>query len=166
MLTYLLLSVFPACLLIAGGNDLLEMKIPNWISLLLISVFFLSVLYLGPPLEDVFANIALSIGVFVAGFSLFAINKLGGGDVKILAAASLWIGVGAFLSFFVKMILIGGLFAFLILMFRRTPLLPVYAHTPWVMNLHQSAKQMPYGVAIAGVGIFSLPETYFFAMYS
>ena len=140
MLSYMLISILPAAWLVAAINDVMELKIPNWISLFLVAAFPVAAVYFGFSFSMFFACVALGLGVLVAGFVLFALNKLGGGDVKLLAASALWIGPAAFTAFFIKMVLMGGLFAFVLLMFRRTPPLPVYAHAPWVMQLHQSGR--------------------------
>ncbi len=164
MLSYMLISVLPAAWLVAAVNDVIEMKIPNWISIFLLACFPVAALYFGFSFSSFFACIALALGILVVGFVLFAMNKLGGGDVKLLAASTLWIGPAALLPFLMKMVLMGGLFALVIMMFRKTPLLPAYAHAPWIMNLHQSGKHMPYGVAIAAGGLWVLPETYLFSL--
>ena len=63
---------------------------------------------------------------------------LGGGDVKLLAAAALWTGSAALLPFLMATALAGGLLAALFLAFARREGKPV---------------ALPYGVAIAAGGI-------------
>ena len=60
---------------------------------------------------------------------------------------------------------IAGLFlAMLLMTFRATPPLPIYAHAPFIMRLHQRKADLPYGVAIAGGGLFSFSQTPFFQL--
>ena len=49
--------------------------------------------------------------VFIAGALLFSRGLIGGGDVKLLAAATLWAGPGATLSLLCLTGLLGGVFA-------------------------------------------------------
>ncbi len=164
MFSYMLIAILPAAWLVAAINDVLEMKIPNWISIALLSFFPVAALYFGYSFNMFFLCIALGLAVLIVGFVLFSLNKLGGGDVKLLAATAPWIGPAAFAPFMFKVILMGGAFAFVILMFRKTPMLPAYVHAPWVVKLHQSSSQMPYGLAIAAGGLWVLPDTYLFTL--
>jgi prepilin peptidase CpaA len=58
----------------------------------------------------------------------------------------------------------GGGFAVALMLFRKSPLLPVYAHAPWLMRLHQRPKDIPYAVAIAIGGLLSFPQTPLFQL--
>ncbi|WP_306252214.1 prepilin peptidase [Parvularcula sp. IMCC14364] len=158
MLSYILVSILPASWLIAAINDLGELKIPNWISITLVLAFPVMALCFGYSIEMLSSSIALALGVLVLGFAIYTTGQFGAGDVKLLAATALWVGPAAFPMFLFKVILASGIFAFAIIMFRSTPMLPVYAHAPWLMELHGSRRAMPYGVGIALGGFWSLHE--------
>ncbi len=161
-MAYLTLAILPVALLIAAANDLHEFKIPNWISILLIATFPLAVISTGAPLSLLWQGLLLGAGMLVICFSLFALNVFGGGDAKLLAAASMWFGFAAQLEFILVTAFAGGILAIFILMFRKSPILPIYARMGWVMNVHQSEKGMPYGVAIAIGGLWAYPSTFLF----
>lgn len=164
MLSYIFLSVLPAAWIVAAANDVREFRIPNWISIVLIAAFPLCALYFQYSWTLFFQCLALGVGMLIFGFALFTLNIFGGGDAKLLAASAPWIGPAAFIVFVYKVALMGGLLAFVLLAFRKTPVLPVYAHSATLMNLHQSARQIPYGVAIAAGGLWALPETHLFSL--
>ncbi|MGV6800360.1 MAG: A24 family peptidase [bacterium] len=164
MLSYLFLSILPSAWIVAAINDLKSFKIPNWISVVLIAAFPLAALYFQYPPMLVLQCIGLGVAMLVLGFALFVLNVFGGGDAKLLAATAPWIGPSVFIVFLYKVVLMGGLFALILLLFRKTPALPVYAHSNVIMNLHQSGQQIPYGVAIAAGGLWALPGTHIFTL--
>ena len=157
-MAYLFLAILPAALIVAAANDLFEFKIPNWVSLILISGFPVAALSIGMPLSFLVEGAAIAAATFVFGFALFALKIAGGGDAKLLAAAAPWFGLDALLPFLTWTAFAGGFFALLILMFRGFPMLPIYARFDWLMELYQTNKGMPYGVAIAIGGLAVIPE--------
>ena len=66
-LSLVLLSVMPVLVIIAGLHDLITMKIPNWISGLLILGFFPAALALGLPLSVVGLSVGLAVAALFAG---------------------------------------------------------------------------------------------------
>lgn len=164
MVPLIILSVFPAALLIAAANDLYEFKIPNWISATLFVAYFLAGPALSAPTDVIVEGALLAGAALTIGFILFAMNILGGGDAKLLAAIAPWIGLPALVTFLFNMAFAGGVLAIALLVFRKTPPLPIYAQAPWVLRLHQKPKDIPYAVAIAAGGLLSFPEIPFFQL--
>lgn len=160
----IVLSVFPAALIIAAANDLYEFKIPNWISITLFFSYFAAGLALSAPPALMLEGFLLAGGALSIGFILFAVNVLGGGDAKLLAAISPWVGLSALSAFLVNMALAGAALAIGLLLFRKTPALPIYAQTPWLLRLHQRPRDIPYAVAIAAGGLLSFQQTPFFQL--
>ena len=159
MLTFLFLSIFPATLMVAAATDIHDFKIPNWISGALLIGFFSAGISLGTPIELLAEGLLLGCAVLVVGFFLFAVRFFGGGDAKLFAATAPWIGLAAFPEFLMATAIAGGFLAIFLLVFRKTPPLPVYAHAQWLLRMHQNQHELPYGVAIAAGGIFLFPET-------
>jgi prepilin peptidase CpaA len=153
------MSAFPAALLVAAANDIYEFKIPNWVSLALFLAFFGAAASIGAPGKLVLEGFLLGLGGLAIGFALFAARIVGGGDAKLLAATAPWIGVASLMNFLLNMALAGAVLAVALLIFRKTPLLPIYAQAPWVMRLHQKPKDIPYAVAIAAGGLATFPST-------
>lgn len=164
MLAHVALAVFPAALLIAAATDLYEFKIPNWVSATLFAAFFVAVVAVGAPWRLAAEGALLGAGALALGFALFAFKIIGGGDAKLLAAAAPWVGVAGLMNFLVNMAFAGAALAVALLVFRKTPALPIYAQAAWIMRLHQKPRDIPYAVAIAAGGLLSFPQTQLFQM--
>lgn len=158
-ISFTLLAVLPALAVVAALHDLTTMKIPNWISGLLIVAFFPTALALGLPWTAVGVSAALAAGALIVGMGMFAANWIGGGDAKLLAAAMLWMGVSGALPFILFTALAGGGFCLLLLTARSH--LPFFAQTGpgWIMRLMQPKGDIPYGVAIAIGALLAYPSS-------
>ncbi len=163
-LSLAVLTIFPGCMLIAAFTDLATMTIPNKLSIALVAGFSLLVILTGMPLQEAAIHFAIGFGVLVLGFILFALNLLGGGDAKFVAATSLWMGLSGLLPFFVTFAMIGGLFGIMILSFRQLPLPSFCVRYQWIARLHEPKGDIPYGVALSIGGLIVFPETPIFAM--
>jgi prepilin peptidase CpaA len=144
----ILLVLLAAMLLAACWWDLRTRTIPNLlnlaIALLAIPFWWSTGLHLWP-------DAAIQIGVAAALFGLFAIafamNAMGGGDVKLIGALALWLPFPAVVVLLIVMSISGGLLT--LVMFLR----------------HRLAKQtgqpeIPYGVAIAFGGLWLISERF------
>src|SRR5271167_2441761 len=89
----LVLMTFPVAMAFAAANDLLTMKIPNFVSLALVAGFLIVALLTQMPLATFGSGLAIGLAVLGVTFLLFALKLLGGGDAKLIAAGSVWIGV-------------------------------------------------------------------------
>ncbi|GAB4525743.1 MAG: prepilin peptidase [Amphiplicatus sp.] len=164
MVPLMILSVFPAALLIAAANDLYEFKIPNWVSIVLFTAYFAGGLALGAPAGLYLEGLLIAAAALAVGFALFAFRIPGGGDAKLLAAIAPWVGLAGLGGFLLNMAFAGAALAIALILFRKTPPLPIYAHAPWIMRLHQTPKDIPYAVAIAAGGLLSFPQTPYFQL--
>lgn len=154
------LFIFPALVIIAGVHDLVTMKIPNWISVTLVAAFFPIAFLVGLPVQDILMSMALACGVLVVGFVMFALRVIGGGDAKILAAASLWAGMSSVLYFFLYVALAGGALSILLIASRQWfPYLPIGRIPNWLSRLMEPKGDIPYGVAIAVAAALVFPST-------
>ena len=142
-----LVTVFLSLLTLAAVMDLRSFKITNDINLAVGITALAYQLFFG----EILIAIAFAACVLSAGFILFAFKFLGGGDVKLLAASSLFMGFEQGLSFLFFTAVFGGLFA---LVWVRTGFLRkilVYYGLPVE---HDIPQVIPYGVAIAAAGFF------------
>lgn len=159
MLETAILLIFPLCMSIAAISDLLTMTIPNRLSLALAISFFVLAPIAGLSLAEIGMHLAGACTVFFACFTLFALNVMGGGDAKLLAAAALWFGLDAsLLEFLIYVAFIGGAVTILIMLLRSQ------ANTILAMGLPLPnslviAKKIPYGIAIAIGGIMAFPSS-------
>ncbi|MBY0422474.1 MAG: prepilin peptidase [Parvularculaceae bacterium] len=164
MISVILMAVYPAALLIAAANDLFEFKIPNWISIVLVVAYVAAGLVLGAPTDVFLGGLLIGAGALVLGFVLFAFRIFGGGDAKLLAALAPWLGVSAAFQGVVNIAFAGGIVAMALIIFRRTPVIPLYARSAWLLQLHERRKEIPYGIAIAAGGLMTFPSTPYFQL--
>jgi len=158
-LTLILLSLLPCLVIAAGVHDLTTMTIPNWISGLLILGFFPAALIVGLAPGVVAIHVAVAVVALLIGMGLFAMGYIGGGDAKLLAAASLWFGLyGA--GMFVLWTGVAGGFVCLGILIARKWLQPFVVFTPgWVGRLMEPRGDIPYGVAIALGALLAYPSS-------
>ena len=138
---------FAALLLWAAGEDIHRLTIPNWVSLAMIGLYPIHVLTSPVPVNWPMAALIAGL-TFAVGFVLFALKAVGGGDVKLLAATSLWADPALFPSFIFLTAIAGGLIGLAILL-RRRRMAPAAADSGHSVG----PAVMPYGVAIAVGGL-------------
>ncbi len=160
LLQYLLILAFPALVAVAALRDLTSFTIPNWISLALICAFVPAAIAAGVPWTQVGLCAAVGVVGLVIGMGLFAAGWVGGGDAKLLAAASLWIGWPACVTYLVYTALAGGGLACLLLGLRSAWVRPALPKRPgWFARLIEPGAAVPYGVAIAIGALAAFPAS-------
>jgi len=159
MFDYSLLLLFPAAMAFAGAMDMLTMTIPNRVSLLIVGAFLTAVPFAGLTLEQFAMHLATGVLVLAIGILLFIPGWIGGGDVKLLAAASLWLGFHDILQYIALVTMIGGLLAVLFLLFRGFVPEGSLRVPRWIMRLQAKETGIPYGIAIAGAALWIYPST-------
>lgn len=155
----LLLSVLPVLVIAAGLTDLTTMTIPNRISLLLILGFVPAALAVGLAPGQIALHFGLAVGALFLGAGLFALNLLGGGDAKLMAAVALWLGLDGVLVFVLATAVAGGLFSLGLVLARGAPGLAQVAGPAWLGRLLTPKGDIPYGVAIAAGALFAFPHS-------
>jgi len=91
---------------------------------------------------------------------MFALGWIGGGDAKLFAAAALWIGWPAALTYLAVTGLAGGGLALLLLSLRSPLARPlVLAGPAWFARLGEPDENVPYGVAIAVGALAAFPAS-------
>ena len=136
-ISYGLLVALAIALIFAAVTDIQRRQIDNWLN---------AGIALGAPLFwwssglALWPDVAIQLGIAVAAFAflagLFAINMMGGGDVKLLTALALWIEPSAFLQLLIVMAIAGGVL---------TLAMGVYH----IFKRKKERIAVPYGVAIA-----------------
>jgi len=145
---YGLVAALAIALLVAAFTDLRSRRIGNWLT---------GSIALGAPLFwwacglALWPAIALQLAVALATFAvlavLFALRAMGGGDVKLLTALSLWIAPLPFLNLLIMMALLGGV-------------LTIVFGAWHVMRRQRDKLAIPYGVAISMAGLWVLGTNY------
>lgn len=95
----------------------------------------------------------IQVGIAVVTFALFAgafhIGAMGGGDVKLITALSLWLPPGVFAGMLIVMSLAGGAVTLVMMIDHRIKR---------GADGRRGRIEVPYGVAIAAAGLLALRE--------
>ena len=136
-------------MLIAAVEDLRRLVIPNVVVLALCVLWPLQ-LAAAPTISLTGSAVAAfcAAAVFAAGALLFARGLMGGGDVKLLTAATLWAGPGLTPALLIVTAVLGGLLTLVLLS-------PLALRAVFAPSAAGAARRMPvpYGVAIAGAAL-------------
>ena len=137
--------VFAILLIVAAAQDAMRLRISNVTVLLVIAAAVAAAVIAGLQ-RDLWQNLVVFFVLLVAGTPLFAAGKLGGGDVKLLAAVGLWFSIKSAAWMLIAVLLAGGVLALVVLALRA-------------FNWSEAARDravilrpkggIPYGVAIA-----------------
>lgn len=136
---------FALILLAAAVQDIRHRRISNVFPLLLVLLFVVFSIWRDEP-PDLLSHITSFAFVFAICAALFARGMLGGGDVKLMAAASLWFEVPLLPLVVLAVALCGGALA--VVSIARGLHRSARAEGPARSSRH--AGTVPYGVAIAG----------------
>jgi prepilin peptidase CpaA len=104
----LVLIVTAAVLFYVAFNDLQHYKIRNELILILAGLFFIHALVSGRWVSAHW-NIAFAVLIFVVMLLLYSRHLMGGGDVKLLSVAFLWVGIDCALPFAVLLLVFAGI---------------------------------------------------------
>ncbi len=155
MLDLIALAIFAGLLVYAAASDIASLTIPNWVSIALAAAFPVAALASGESLPEIGLHLLFGFAILAAGFALFQMNILGGGDAKLFAAVAVWTGLAAFRPFILGAALVGGLLA-LALVAARQFIPQTETYPAFVNQLLKKQNGIPYGVAILGGGLLAL----------
>jgi prepilin peptidase CpaA len=150
------LIAFALLLIAAGWQDLRTMRIANRLSVGVAVAFVLwSLVGLAAGtlvVGDMALAVTCAVGVFFIGALAFAAGALGGGDVKLLAAASLFAGSTFLLDFLTVVALVGGAMGLALL--AGAPIGPETPAGDGATVRARLRSGLPYGPAIAAGGLW------------
>jgi prepilin peptidase CpaA len=152
----LILHSFLTILGLAAVYDAATLRIPNWISALLASLFVVAAIRAGQV--DWLSHLGAAALVFVGGIVLFRFRIFGGGDIKLLTAGALWTGFW-FLPFFLLAVgLLGGVVAVFFYVLRKILFQALITfggnRTVRLPSVLLEGEGVPYGLAIVA-GLFA-----------
>lgn len=160
LLQTLLLFAFPALVVVGAMRDAVSFTIPNWVSIALAAAFLPAAVAMGAGPAQIGLACLIGLGALIAGMGMFAVGWIGGGDAKLFAAASLWMGLSALLPYLLVTALAGGALAVVLLALRSVWLRPIAARAPgWFARLATPGENVPYGVAIAFGALAAFPQS-------
>jgi prepilin peptidase CpaA len=153
---------FAAPILAAAGWDLAFYKIPNVIPAFVAALFVFCAFMWGVEVNWL-SHAGAALAVLAVGLGLFAFRVFGGGDIKLLAAVALWLGLTNDLAAYLLVVaLLGGALAVALVMVRSAV---ATWGAPWLVSvprLIQPGAPVPYGVAIAAVALWIAPRASLF----
>jgi prepilin peptidase CpaA len=126
-------------MLAAAIEDGIRLRISNVTSLLVFAGAFVSAVVAGPT-WGLWQNVVVFAAVLIVGTFAFSGGLLGGGDVKLFAAAGLWFDFGSALWFVAFVFLAGGLLAIVYIAGRAVRR---------AAGGDRKGSGVPYGIAIA-----------------
>ena len=156
--TIIFFALFAVCQIMAAVNDGMSMRIPNWISLVLLAGFILITPFAWTDFATFGEHLMVGFGVFAVAFGMFAAGWLGGGDAKLLAATAFWWQSVDLLPYLLVTAIAGGILALFLIIGRR--FVPVGVLTsPWLYRMFKDETKMPYGIALAIGALFTMPKS-------
>lgn len=144
LLVVTMVVVLGALLLAAGIEDARTREIANTKNAaiaLLAPVWWWA---MGLGWGDVGVQVLVAGIVFAVFVGAFVCGWMGGGDVKMIAALSLWLPLGGLVNMLMVMSVLGGAITLVMMIERR-----------WQRRI--GTVEVPYGVAIAAAALLALP---------
>ncbi|WP_417489157.1 A24 family peptidase [Maricaulis sp.] len=150
-----------ALLLYGAFTDATRFIIPNWLTIAVAVLFPVAAVLAGFGWADAGNHLLAGLLALVLGMALFAPGWIGGGDAKLFAATALWFGWPGLAGFLIHTVLLGGVLVLVLLIARKA--LPMAGISPETLDgsALAPAAPVPYGIAIAGGALWSLPATVF-----
>lgn len=161
LLTIVTLCLFSLLMGRAAYSDLKSLTLSNRLcsaTALLYPVYIFAT-YMdgqGLPMQDIMISLGLAAVIFIVCVGFFALNIMGGGDVKFIPAVALWAGTAHILNYLLITSVIGGLLAAAIIIRNRIKASKYYKSSVNI-NLSVAEKKdsaVPYGVGIAIGGLY------------
>ena len=140
-----------ALLVAAAAEDAVRLRISNILCLGVFAAAIVAIIVQGPEIS-LWQNALVFAAILAAGTLLFGRGKIGGGDVKLLAALGLWCNLDAALIMMSGVFISGGVLALLVLAARTFA--PAGASARVVVL--KPGGGIPYGVAIAAGALLTL----------
>jgi prepilin peptidase CpaA len=134
-----LLIVLGCAMVAAAVQDAARLRISN-LTVVVVLLGAIAAALIRGPTWSLWENLVVFAAMLALGTLAFSRGWLGGGDVKLFAAAALWFDLSSALTFVVLVLLSGGFVAVGYLLTR--PFRPVPPGG-------KMARRIPYGIAIA-----------------
>ena len=144
-----LLCALGALLVAAALEDIRHREIANWKNGIISVLAPLWWVANGIGGIEILWQIGVALLVFGFFAGMFALGLMGGGDVKMIGAITLWLPLQPLLGMLIAMALAGGAITLAMTIERR-----------WRLDSTASIE-VPYGVAIAIAGLLAIREPLF-----
>ncbi len=160
MILYIAFALYTLLLGIAAVFDTWKFVIPNAIAVALVVLFIATALLL--PFEmtwmEWLSHVGAAAAVLIGGAVLYAFNKMGGGDVKLLTAVAFWAGFEHVTELLLYVAVAGGLLAIGLIVMRKLIMSLGSANTRLaeakLPRILLDGEAVPYGLAITPISIY------------
>jgi prepilin peptidase CpaA len=159
LFSMLLVTLFPAAVIVAAIRDVTTITIPNWISLAIIAAFLPMAVLAHAPLGALEGAAIVGASALALSVIMFALGWVGGGDAKLFAACALWLGWPALMPFLLWTSVAGGCLSVALLWSRKLASSYPGMGPAWFGRLMQPGGDVPYGLAIAVGALMAFPQS-------
>ncbi len=160
--TWFYAIAFLSFLTLAACNDVVDLQIPNRLTLAMAACGLSCVWLLGTGATPLLTAALTGAATLAVTWAMFELSWLGGGDAKLAAAAALWLGPEATLVFVCATAAFGAVLAVVLLMLSRSERALGTMGLRWRTRLTADAICLPYALAMAPAGavalLFRLPD--------
>jgi len=147
--------IFFSGMLHASLTDLKHRKITNFTILALLALWLPVAVITGLPWDAMVTSVFAAVLVFILGFGCFCMGWVGGGDVKLAAIASLWLGAGLTPAFLMLATIFGAVIA---LIFAAIAYLKRRSGEP----IQAELMMLPYGPGLASAAVVLFGKSQWF----
>ncbi len=161
---FVALAFFSVAMIYAALQDATTLTIRNRLVMAIAVAFVVFAPLAGFGIVEMAQAFGTGALVLLVTFTLFAFGFIGGGDAKLAAATALWLGPEGTLVFLVYTMLIGGVLAMAMLMFRTAPLPATFYGQAWVARLQAPGTGIPYALAMSPAALLVIPTTSWFVL--
>ena len=159
ILATIAIAIYLLAIAIAMTTDIISLRIPDWISAVLAATFFAAAALTAKPV-DLVSHVAAGVLILLVGVPLFAWDKIGGGDVKLLAAVSLWNGLPLLPALVLTIGIACGMIALACIALRRLGVGPLLEARGFKAASLGLGRGMPFAAAVGiGCGV-QLPHVF------
>lgn len=152
--------LFPFLMVLAATSDVLTRRIPNKVNISIFLLFFPAAWIGGLGAGSIAIHFACGLGILGLGFVLFSCRLIGGGDAKLLAAASIWFGPDGVVTFISVTALAGGLLAIAVIAWKLVALDLEVRNVPRARLVRNFTPNMPYGYAITAGALIAFSASW------
>lgn len=166
-------ALFAFLVLFGALSDLSRFRIPNWVSYSLVLLFAVQtfLIWLATPYMPSLGfrlplwafNILIALVVFAVAVVFWKLKYIGGGDVKYLAATSLWMGLQGSAVFIVLLTVLTLVMALVLKLLGNWGFLVHGSRLPvFAKNLFSKVEnnQLPYGFPIGIAALLMIPTIF------
>jgi len=167
LLFNLILLIFSCLMIWAAVSDIRYYILSNKLCLTVALLYpvFIASLYFGgslPPLDYIAWSVGISLIIFALLVALFVFGLIGGGDVKLIPAVTLWAGPAFTLKFLLITTVCGGIVALLTISFQYIKKYLYRGKSSEKINFSMTnsaeseneENNIPYGIGISAGGLF------------